>query len=655
MTSQTASAADSLPLPELLARLARESVRLRLEGQTVLASPARAARPLFPALQRHKPALVALLKMGEGSLSARELGLLGKALSGQLYLPLDVPSSPTPRLRECPPVRLVQDPTELPALFDALSREEVLGFDTETTGLDPRSAQVRLVCLATPNQVVVIDAFKVPLVDLAPLMGLEGPLLSGHNLRFDLGFFLLQGIWRGNGERLWDTALADQVLRGAERMPSLRSLVPELDKTLQTSDWSGPLSQEQIRYAALDAHAVRELYLRQKAEIEREGLEGVNLLERRALPAMTWLELTGVPLDLQVWNQTLERLSREIAALQQQLPQGVNWNSAQQALEYLREQGLAVEDTRSETLLEYAHHPLVDLLLRYRERSRQRSRCPEGKDEWRHPLTGRVHPRWWQIGNRRGEPVSDRPDLAALWASPPLWESLRAREGGVLLRIWIEQEEARILAALTGEPLLAEGFAHGEDAYRRLAARLLGRPEDLISEEDRSLAQVLLSCFPYGLQPAHLRSQAASRFRIFLTPEAAFQLSDALRAVAPTLCGYLERGGKESPRRSLSGRRGGDLEPLESCAFPYFASRADGIKAALAALWESREKLQGATPLWVKGGEILLEAPSANAEEILQRAQGRVAAGFAEVFKDELPVPVGGEIWRRGPAGGGPP
>ena len=34
----------------------------------------------------------------------------------------------------------------------------------------------------------------------------------------------------------------------------------ELDKTFQASDWSGPLTEAQIRYAALDAYITFHLY-----------------------------------------------------------------------------------------------------------------------------------------------------------------------------------------------------------------------------------------------------------------------------------------------------------------------------------------------------------------------------------------------------------
>ena len=69
------------------------------------------------------------------------------------------------------------------------------------------------------------------------------------------------GFLRRAGVRLVPdcTLLAGHVLTGkAEKLSVLaeRHLGLRLDKAEQTSDWSGELSEEQLRYAALDAAAV---------------------------------------------------------------------------------------------------------------------------------------------------------------------------------------------------------------------------------------------------------------------------------------------------------------------------------------------------------------------------------------------------------------
>ncbi len=194
-------------------------------------------------------------------------------------------------------------PEGLGELLRFLLAQPFLGLDVETTGLDPHTAKPRLLSLAGEGFAVVVDLFRVPLEAFAPLFRGDGPLLVGHNLKFDLLFLLRAGVWRGSGLRLWDTGLAHQVLHFQARMPALKDLVHGLDKSLQTSDWSGPLSEEQVLYAAVDAFVPTLLYPGQRERAKALGLERVLEVEHRALPAVAWMELMGVPFDQVLWEE----------------------------------------------------------------------------------------------------------------------------------------------------------------------------------------------------------------------------------------------------------------------------------------------------------------------------------------------------------------
>lgn len=160
-------------------------------------------------------------------------------------------------------LRLIQTPNDLEAVLPLLARERLIGLDLETTGLDPHQERIRLLSLALPQagEVLLVDLFRLPgaLEGIRPFLEAgEGALLVGHNLAFDLGFLMARGLFP-SGRRLWDTGLAQQVLRALPRMPALKDLLP-VDKSLQVSDWGGELSQRQLEYAARDAVAVLVLY-----------------------------------------------------------------------------------------------------------------------------------------------------------------------------------------------------------------------------------------------------------------------------------------------------------------------------------------------------------------------------------------------------------
>ena len=63
---------------------------------------------------------------------------------------------------------LVSDPAHLEEVVqEYLATSTVLAVDTETTGLDPLTAQLLLVQIATPNKCFIFDATRLP--SLAPL------------------------------------------------------------------------------------------------------------------------------------------------------------------------------------------------------------------------------------------------------------------------------------------------------------------------------------------------------------------------------------------------------------------------------------------------------------------------------------------------------
>lgn len=60
--------------------------------------------------------------------------------------------------------RLFTDAEELPAACEELSRHTALGFDTETTSLDPYAGRLRLIQLAVPDRPI----YLFDLAQLAP-------------------------------------------------------------------------------------------------------------------------------------------------------------------------------------------------------------------------------------------------------------------------------------------------------------------------------------------------------------------------------------------------------------------------------------------------------------------------------------------------------
>ena len=520
-----------------------------------------------------------------------------------------------------------------------------LGMDLETTGLDPHTSKPRLLSLAGGGLFVVVDLFRVPLKAFAPLFGKEGPLLVGHNLKFDLTFLLEAEVWQGSGKRLWDVGLAHQVLHAQAHMPALKDLVP-MDKTLQTSDWNGPLSKEQIVYSALDAAVPLSLYQEQRERAQNLGLEEVLEVEHRALPTVAWMELMGVPFEPVLWEEAARKAEEEVGRLLSELPSGVNWNSPGQVLRYLKELGLPLENTREESLAEYCDHPLVAQLLAYREATKQVNTYGKAWAKYLNPATERIHPSWQQIGAATGRMACRKPNLQQVPRNPVLRRAFRPKEGRVILKADFSQIELRIAAVIAGERRMLQALEEGVDLHSLTAAQVLGKAPETITKEDRQLAKALNFGLLYGLGTEGLRRYAKSAYGASLTLEEAERLRQTFFQTYPDLKHWHRSQPEgEVEVRTLLGRRRITDRYTEKLNTPVQGTGADGLKLTLAMLWENRHRLKGAFPVLAVHDELLVESVEETAKENLEILTELMRKAMEEVLRKQVPVEVEGGIY----------
>src|SRR5438552_1921753 len=189
----------------------------------------------------------------------------------------------------------VRDAEALIRACSELEKSEILGFDTETTELDPYAGELRLVQLSDGKNTYVIDlrpfsegggpSGNPSLTPLRDLLASPTNVKVAHNAKFDAKW-----VRRHLGtevEGLFDTFLASQLIAAGdpERRHSLAEVVQfhlgtEVDKTEQLSDWSAnELSASQVEYAARDAVIVIPLQEKLKERLKLDDLERVAQLE----------------------------------------------------------------------------------------------------------------------------------------------------------------------------------------------------------------------------------------------------------------------------------------------------------------------------------------------------------------------------------------
>jgi DNA polymerase I len=561
-----------------------------------------------------------------------------------------------------PETVIITEPEQLRDALPALLAAEAVGLDTETTGLDPLADRVRLVQLAVPGRTYIVDLNTIDAPALTPVLA-QARRLVGHNLKFDLCFAVAAGLPVPDGARLFDTMLAAQLLgagtpdgylnRCGLAAVTERTLGVTLDKTQQVSDWSGPLSGDQIAYAARDACILLPLAERLESELLQAKLMRAAELEFGCLPALVWLEQSGVPFNSEAWADLSDAALAEQLRLEDALTQEVgalglfggkpiNWRSPQQVVKVLQARGHAITRT-DETVLQTlaAQDPLVRQLLEYREASKRASTYGIEWLKHVHGQTGRVHADFLQLGSASGRMSCTRPNLQNIPRDLAYRACFRPAAGRVLVKVDYSQIELRIAAQISGDAAMRAAYQQGADLHTRTAAAVLGLAPEAISKADRQLAKALNFGLVYGMGAKRLREHAASGYGVALAE------MDAIRFRAKFFQSYpgLQRWHRSAPEqtittRTLTGRRRLSVERYtEKLNTPVQGSGADLLKLALARLWQDRAAAPSAVPVLVVHDEIVVECDAATAGDTAAwLRQHMMAAG--EALLPDVPVEV---------------
>ncbi len=530
----------------------------------------------------------------------------------------------------------------LPALLAA----RMVGFDTETTGLDPLTDRLRLIQLATHDGAYVLDAGRVDPRVLAPLFDAPvgvGPLMIAQNAAFDLRFLHQVGLATPAAGRLFDTELVARLLSASAFKKGYapvkhglaaiarRVLGLSLDKTAQTSDWAGELTEEQLRYAALDAVVLPLIAERLQAELVAGGLERVAALEMEALPAVAWLMETGVPFDSDGWQRLARLAEQDVARVEQDLTllaatgglfangqSTVKWSSTQQVAALLRERGhAAVTSTEEAVLRQLAdeREPLAPLLLRHREASKRASTYGLDYLKHVHPLTGRIHASFRQLGSEAGRMSAADPNVQQIPRDKAYRACVRPGPGRVLVKADYAQIELRLAAQIAPDERLVEAFQRGDDLHTVTARRVLGKTD--VTKADRQAAKAVNFGLLYGMGAKGLRQYAAEEYGVHWTEQEAQTVRGRFFAEYRGLqAWHRSQIDGEVETRTVAGRRRLGVERYtEKLNTPVQGSGADGLKAALGILWETRHRVPGAAPILVVHDEIVVECDREQADE----------------------------------------
>ena len=306
--------------------------------------------------------------------------------------------------------------------------------------------------------------------------------------------------------------------------------------------------------ASFGLEAIATAELAQVFEKELRGRGAWSLLGDLELPlarVLAKVERAGVRIDAAYLGEMAARLTAELGGIEQEiyrLAEGpFNIGSPPQLRQVLYERlglkpskrtktGFSTDASVLETLRD--QHPIVDSILRYRERSKLLSTYIEALPPLVDPTTGRLHARFNQTVATTGRLSSDRPNLQNIPIRSEEGRQIRRafvpEPGHLLLVADYSQIELRVLAHLSEDPELMGAFSRGEDIHRRSIARALGMDESEVTPELRGIGKMVSYGVTYGMGPFGLSQ------RLRIPVDQARTYIDGFFSLYPRVRSYLD-------------------------------------------------------------------------------------------------------------------
>ena len=282
-----------------------------------------------------------------------------------------------------------------------------------------------------------------------------------------------------------------------------------------------------------------------------------NLYQEVELPLSSILremEQAGVRLDVGMLKQAEVQLDEELQVLEQQIYASVettfNINSPKQVGEVLFDQ-LKLDakakksktgqySTSEEVLLALKpKHPVVGMILAYRELKKLISTYISALPTYINPETGKIHTTYNQTVTATGRLSSSNPNLQNLPIRSERGQLIRQAvipdDGCMFLSADYSQIELRLMAHFSQDPHLVEAFRSGQDIHAATAAKIFNVPIDEVTKDQRRQAKTANFGIIYGISAFGLAQQ------LDCSRSEAKALIDGYFAAFPGVIDYIER------------------------------------------------------------------------------------------------------------------
>ncbi|MEP1291429.1 MAG: DNA polymerase I, partial [Nitratireductor sp.] len=451
----------------------------------------------------------------------------------------------------------IRDMQTLRAWIAEAREAGIVGFDTETTSLDPMQAELVGFSLATaPGRAAYVPLghkqgagdllggglaegqipFDEAVQEIGALLTDPSVLKIGQNIKYDWLLLYQHGIAMAPVD---DTMLISYVLdagKGGQGMDALSERwlghVPIPYKEVAGSGRNAVTFDmvdidKATAYAAEDADITLRLWRVLKPRLAADGLVSVyERLERPLIDVIARMEARGISVDRQILSRLSGEFSQASAGVEEEIYElaGERFNIAspkqlgdilfgKMGLEGARKTATGQWSTSAQILEDLAAegHELPRKIVGWRQLTKLKSTYTDALPGFINPQTKRVHTSYALASTSTGRLSSSDPNLQNIPIRTVEGRKIRtafiAEPGRKLISADYSQIELRVLAHIADIPQLRQAFADGIDIHAMTASEMFGVPVEGMPSEVRRRAKAINFGIIYGISAFGLANQ----------------------------------------------------------------------------------------------------------------------------------------------------
>jgi DNA polymerase I len=579
---------------------------------------------------------------------------------------------------------VVQDEPQLDDLVAKLLDRKEFCFDTETTGLQTREAELVGIAISFKEH----EAFYVPiphgldnamiiLDKLRPVF--ENPSIKkvGQNLKFDIQMLMNYHV-SVEGE-LFDTMIAHYLIQpdfrhGLDYLAEIYlnyKMVPIEDLIGKKGSHQKNMRDIEItvikEYAGEDADISWQLYHILNNELQKKGLSTLaTTIEMPLVRVLAEMEYAGFKISKESLKSYSEILKTNLQELESKVftmaELKFNINSPRQLGEVLFEKMKIAEGAQKTKTNQYStgedilvkladKHPIINVILDYRATQKLLNTYVDALPELIDNKTGRIHTSFDQAYVSTGRLSSRNPNLQNIPIRDERGREIRkafiaADDQHILLSADYSQIELRLMAHLSGDPNMISAFSNNADIHVSTASKIYKVPESEVTSAMRSSAKTANFGIIYGISSFGLsqrlnisRTDASALIRDYFEsfPQVKEYMDNAIRVAKEK--GYVE---------TIMGRRRylPDIHSANAIVrgvaernainAPIQGSAADVIKLAMVNIQKNLRNAYGTVMILQVHDELIFDV----AIDELDKVRKMVKSEMEHVMKLQVPLIV---------------